>query len=259
MGSLDSTTRFSDSVSDYVRCRPTYPKGLRDAIEHEVGVSDASIVADIGSGTGISTAMLLGIGCTVFAIEPNAEMRGAAEARLGSDSRFHSVAARAEATTLADHSVDVITAGQAFHWFSVPETLMEFRRILRPGGRVALFWNGRRCTGTPFLTAYEQLLARFGTDYAAVQHRKVGPTMLQAFFGGSYESRVFFNAQALDFDGLRGRLFSSSYTPGPTHPDRERMVAALREIFDEHNEGGYVRMEYDTELLFGAISRPTDC
>ncbi len=253
MNGLDSTARFSDRVADYVRCRPTYPNALRDALVHEVGVSPASIVADIGSGTGISTALLLGTGCTVFAVEPNAEMRRAAEARLGQEPRFRSVVGRAEATTLADRSVDVVTAGQAFHWFSVPETRAELLRILRPAGKVALFWNTRRSEGTPFLGAYERLLKQFGTDYAQVQHRKVGASVLQAFFGGAFESRVFFTAQTLDYDGLLGRLLSSSYAPGPAHPDYARMVAVLQEIFDTHQENGRVRMEYDTELFFGRL------
>jgi ubiquinone/menaquinone biosynthesis C-methylase UbiE len=257
MNGLDSTARFSDRVADYVRCRPTYPNAFRDALVHEVGVSPASIVADIGSGTGISTALLLGTGCTVFAVEPNAEMRRAAEARLGQEPRFRSVVGRAEATTLADRSVDVVTAGQAFHWFSVPETRAEFLRILRPAGKVALFWNTRRSEGTPFLGAYECLLNRFGTDYAQVQHRKIGAPVLQEFFGGKYESRVFVNAQTLDFDGLLGRLLSSSYGPGPAHADYAPMVAALREIFDAHHGSGRVRMEYDTELFFGQIEPST--
>jgi SAM-dependent methyltransferase len=253
MSSLDSTTRFSDRVADYVRCRPGYPDALRDALHHEVGVLPGSIVADIGSGTGISTAMLLGLGCTVFAIEPNAEMRRAAEALLGNDPKFRSLAARAEATTLEGRSVDIVTAGQSFHWFSVPETRAEFIRILRPNGIVALFWNSRRSAGTAFLAAYERLLQEFGTDYAQVRHRKVGAPVLQEFFGDEYQSRVFVNVQTLDFDGLLGRLSSSSYAPGPAHADYAAMVAALREIFDAYKENELVRMEYDTELFFGRL------
>ena len=128
-------------------------------------------------------------------------------------------------------------------------------RILRPGGTVALFWNTRRSEGTQFLAAYERLLQQFGTDYAQVQHRKIEPPMLRAFFGGEFASRVFVNAQTLDFDGLLGRLSSSSYAPGPSHPDYARMVAVLQEIFDAHHDNGLVRMEYDTELFFGQLER----
>jgi len=181
-------------------------------------------------------------------------MRRAAEARLGSEPRFHSVAGRAEATTLEDGSVDAAIAGQAFHWFAAREARAEFMRILRPGGMAAVFWNTRRLEGSPFLGAYEQLLREFGTDYAQVDHRNVDASTLRAFFGGSYQMRVFANAQIFDVDGLLGRLLSSSYAPGPAHPDHVRMLAALRQMFDAHQENGRVRMEYDTELFFAPLA-----
>jgi ubiquinone/menaquinone biosynthesis C-methylase UbiE len=254
MRSGDSTTRFSNRVADYSRCRPAYPDALLTVLQREIGLSHASIIADIGSGTGISSELLLRSGGTVFAVEPNAEMRRAAEARLGNEPRFRSVAARAEATTLADRSVDAVTAGQAFHWFALREARAEFIRILRPGGMAALFWNTRRTEGSPFLSAYERLLRQFGTDYLQVDHRNVSAPDLRAFFGDGYEARVFPNVQVFDFDGLRGRLLSSSYAPGPQHPDHARMLAALRQLFDAHHEHGFVRMEYDTELFFGPFA-----
>jgi SAM-dependent methyltransferase len=250
----DSTTRFSNRVADYSRYRPAYPDALLTVLQREIGLSHASIIADIGSGTGISSELLLRSGGTVFAVEPNAEMRRAAEARLGNEPRFRSVAARAEATTLADRSVDAVTAGQAFHWFALREARAEFIRILRPGGMAALFWNTRRTEGSPFLSAYERLLRQFGTDYLQVDHRNVSAPDLRAFFGDGYEARVFPNVQVFDFDGLRGRLLSSSYAPGPQHPDHARMLAALRQLFDAHHEHGFVRMEYDTELFFGPFA-----
>jgi SAM-dependent methyltransferase len=254
MGGVDPTIRFSDRVADYSRYRPAYPDALLTALQREVGLSAAAVVADIGSGTGISSELLLGIGCKVFAVEPNAEMRGAAEARLANEPRFHSVAGRAEATTLADRSVDAVTAGQAFHWFAAREARAEFIRILQPGGLVAVFWNTRRSEGSPFLSAYEEMLRQFGTDYMQVNHRNVDAEALRLFFGRGYESRVFSNVQVFDFDGLRGRLLSSSYAPGPGHPDHDPMLAALRQVFDAHHENGRVRMEYDTELFFGPIA-----
>jgi SAM-dependent methyltransferase len=254
MGSVDPTTRFSDRVAAYVRYRPSYPDALLTALQRELGLSSSSVVADIGSGTGISSELLLRTGCTVFAVEPNADMRKAAEARLENEPRFHSVAARAEATTLGDGGVDAVTAGQAFHWFAAVDARAEFMRILRPGGMTALFWNTRRTDGSPFSSAYERLLRQFGTDYTQVDHRNVDASVLRAFFGGTYQSRVFSNAQVFDFDALRGRLLSSSYAPGPEHPNHAGMLAALRELFEAHHEQGRVRMEYDTELFFGPLA-----
>jgi hypothetical protein len=190
----------------------------------------------------------------VHAVEPNREMREAAEAWLGADLRFHSVAGTAEASTLPDRSVELVAAGQAFHWFDVTAARREMARVLRsPTGRVALFWNARRPDATPFLRGYEQLLLRHAIDYREVNHRNIDAATLQGFFGGGYETRVFPTEQAFDFQGLKGRLLSSSYAPPPGHPGHEPMVAALQELFAAHQEGGEVRFLYDTELFFGAL------
>lgn len=250
----DPTGRFSDRVANYVAYRPGYPEALSDALRRDVGLSATSTVADIGSGTGISTDLLLRLGCEVYAVEPNAAMRQAAETRFTGETRFHSVAARAESTTLPAASVDAVIAGQAFHWFEPCQTHREFARILRPGGRVVLFWNTRRVDGTPFLVAYEQLLLEFGTDYTQVDHRHVDAATLEAFFGGPYESRVFAQEQVFDFDGIRGRLLSSSYVPSPDSPRHAPMLEALRRIVDAHQQDGRVRLTYDTELFFGVLS-----
>jgi SAM-dependent methyltransferase len=214
----------------------------------------AATVADVGSGTGILTGLLLERGCRVLAVEPNREMRAAAERRLGGDERFTSVAGRAEETGLAPASVDLVTAGQAFHWFDAARAREEFRRILRPGGVVALLWNDRKVDATPFLRAYEALLRRFGTDYAEVQHRTAKAQEVEAFFGpGRHAVAVFPGRQDLDLEGLRGRLLSSSYVPEAGHPDHEPMLAALGEIFAAHERDGTVALEYDTVVYHGRL------
>lgn len=247
---MDPTTRFSDRVANYVKYRPGYPEALLHALEREAGLGAEAVVADVGSGTGISSELLLRSGCTVHAVEPNEAMRRAAEEILGGNDRFRSVAGTAEETTLPDASVDLATAGQAFHWFDRVRFREELARILRPGGRVALFWNRRRTDASPFLRAYEQLLRRYGTDYAEVDHARLGPDDFAAFFAGPYTSHHFPNEQSFDFEGLRGRLLSSSYVPGSGHPSHEPMLCALRELFGAHQKDGQVRFEYDSELYF---------
>ena len=186
--SSDSTKRFSNRVADYVRYRPDYPRGILAILEAETGLSADSRIADVGSGTGISAELFLAHGNVVDAVEPNADMRAAAEATLAQYPRFHSVVGTAEATTLADNSVDYVVAAQAFHWLDAQATRREFARILRADGWVVLIWNTRRVDATPFLRAYEVLLQKFATDYRQVDHRNIDQEKLQSFYAAGRSS-----------------------------------------------------------------------
>lgn len=243
--------RFSDRVENYVRYRPGYPPEVRALLVDQAGLGPGAVVADVGSGTGISTEILLGAGAAVYAVEPNTEMREAAERLLDGRPGFHSVRGTAQTTTLAAESVDLIVAAQAFHWFNTPETRAEFSRILKPGGKIALIWNERKLEATPFLRDYEALLLRFATDYGAIRHENVNEAALRRFFTGPYATHLFPNRQIFDFAGLKGRLLSSSYTPGPGKADHEPMLEALRRIFDLHQHDGAVVFDYDTRVYLG--------
>jgi SAM-dependent methyltransferase len=250
----DSTQRFTDRVADYVRYRPGYPAALLETLQREAGLTAESTVADIGSGTGISTELLLRAGCSVWAVEPNAAMRQAAEEWLAGKPGFHSQAGTAEATGLADQSIDLVTAAQAFHWFDVTAARSEFLRILRPPHRVALFWNARLSDDSPFAIAYEQLLERFGTDYAAIRHDGREQRLAAELSNHPWRRFEFPNAQQLDFRGLRGRLLSSSYVPAADHPARGPMLADLERLFDAFADQRHVTMSYRTELYLGTLS-----
>lgn len=250
----DSQTRFSNRVADYVRYRPSYPDELIQTLQAEAGLTPQSVVADIGSGTGISATLFLQLGCTVYGVEPNADMRGAAESLLTGQSKFHSVSATAEATSLANSSIDLIAAGQAFHWFDRERTRAEFARILKPNAYVALFWNSRRTDSTAFLKGYESLLNEFATDYQQINHTNIDRTVIAQFFAPqTFEYRSFPSYQDFDYDGLRGRLLSSSYAPAAGQPRHDEMLAALEQLFRDHQSGGKVRFEYDTEVYFGRL------
>lgn len=244
-------SRFSDRVEDYVRFRPHYPKELIPLLRQEIGLGTSWTVADIGSGTGISSERFLENGNIVHAIEPNADMRGAAEQMLTRYPGFKSMDGTAEATGLPPRSVDLVIAGQAFHWFDAARTRTEFQRILRPDGWIVLFWNSRRTDTTPFLKEYEELLLRHGTDYQQVRHDRTTAELREKFFRAGCRRRTLPNEQVLDFEGLKGRLLSSSYTPAEGDLAREVMLEDLKQIFQRHQREGQVRMEYDTELWIG--------
>lgn len=254
MSAVDSKQRFSSRVADYVRYRPGYPAAILDPLREQCGLTPASVVADIGSGTGLLSRLFLENGSAVYGVEPNAEMRAAGEEFLRGYPKFHSIAASAEETTLPDASVDFVVAGQAFHWFNPEAAHREFARILKSGRWVAVIWNERRVETSALLRAYEDLLRKCSPDYAEVSAKYPEALRMAEFFGpNQVRQRTFPNEQLFDFDGLRGRLLSSSYSPPKDHPNHEPMLAALRRIFDAHNEDGRVRIEYTAHLYYGRL------
>jgi SAM-dependent methyltransferase len=247
------TERFSSRVETYVRFRPTYPNGVIDVLRDECGLSSESIVADIAFGTGLFTRLLLENGNRVVGVEPNADMRRAGEEYLAGFPEFSSVNGTAESTTLPDHSIDLLTSAQAAHWFKRDEAIKEFQRILKPGHYLALVFNDRQVKGSAFADDYEELVVKYGTDYSAV--KRLGRIFEGDEFFAPFkcEKRVLPNHQDLDYPGLEGRLLSSSYAPQRGDPSCEQMLVDLRHMFDKHQHGGLVRMEYDTNIYFGKL------
>ena len=251
----NSVTRFSSRVEAYAKYRPGYPSGVVDTLKSECGLTTDSVVADVGSGTGILTELLLKNGNRVFAIEPNEVMRVFAEETLKDYQQFESVNGSAEATTLPDSSVDIVVAAQAFHWFDREKTKREFRRILKPNSWVALIWNERRLDSTPFLRAYEDLLLQYGTDYHEVRHENAAIKLAEFFAPVEFKLVNLDNFQHFNLAAFQGRVASASYTPEPGHPNFEAMSAGLQRIFDEHNRNGTVTFEYDTRIYYGHLGK----
>ncbi len=238
----DAKQRFSNRVADYLRYRPGYRSALIDLLRKECGLRPDHVVADIGSGTGFLSKLFLENGNRVFGIEPNDEMRQAGEEYLSSFTNFSSVSGSSEITTLPDATVDFISAAQAFHWFEPVATQREF------------LWNDRRISETAFGREYEDLLVRYGTDYTRVKEAYPETHDMEKFFGrGNCQWRELPNFQEFDFDGLAGRLRSSSYAPKEGHANCAPMMAALRELFDASQESGRVRMNYSTQIYFGHL------
>ena len=253
MASPDPTLRFSARVENYIRYRPGYPPQVLETLRQECTLTPASTLADIASGTGIFTRPLLENGNRVYAVEPNREMREAAERLLAHYPNFTSIAGTAEATTLPDRSIDLATAAQAAHWFDLPKARKEFARILKPGGWAVLLWNERSTDTTPFLRAYEKLLLTYGTDYEQVRHENTTDNIGDFFSPTSFQTRVFPMRQDFAYSELEGRLLSSSYAPMPGHPKYEPMLEDLRAIFRAHSKDGHVSMEYLTRVYYGPL------
>lgn len=247
--------RFSGKVANYEKYRPHYPEELFCFLEEREILKEGCVIADIGSGTGIFSKPFLKRGYTVFGVEPNKEMRAAAEINFCNQNNFKSVNGTAEGTFLPNNTIDVIVVAQAFHWFNLPKTFSEFKRILKPNGTVALVWNDRRIDSTDFLKVYEDFLKMFGIDYLKVNHKNIQQkkTFDQFFGSNNYQEKKFYNFQELDFAGLKGRVLSSSYIPNEQHIDFEFMINCLKKIFIRYQENGKVRLDYDTKIYYGNI------
>jgi SAM-dependent methyltransferase len=250
---LDSTLRFSSRVNAYVRSRPDYPAEVLGTLQQDCGLNESSVIADIGSGTGLLSRLFLANGSTVYGVEPNREMREAGESFLAEYPQFQSIAATAETTSLPDACVDFVAAGQAFHWFDRGKCRVEFARVLKPGGWVALVWNERLTDTTPFLRGYERMLLEFGTDYEKVNHTQVTDSVLEAWFGGEVRKYTFPNFQHFDLEGLKGRVESSSYAPEAGHPNYDPMMGELERLFQNHAKDGVVTFAYETRLHCGRL------
>jgi SAM-dependent methyltransferase len=248
------TARFSDRVEDYVRYRPGYPAEVVELLRVECGLKPFHAIADVASGTGAFTRLLLENRNRAFAVEPNAAMREAGSRLLQSFAQLTSVAGTAEDTTLPSCSVDFVTAAQAAHWFDRRRARAEFVRILKPGGWCVLIWNERRTAATAFLRDYEQLLLTYGTDYKEVRHERTTARIHDFFAPAPHQERVFDVRQQFDFEGTAGRLLSSSYAPLSGHPNHLPMMADLERIFRAHAQQGVVEFEYHTRVFYGRLS-----
>ena len=244
----DPTTRFTTRVEAYQRYRPSYPRELLSLLERDCGLTPRAVIADVGCGTGILAQLLLEYGCEVFGVEPNAAMRAAAGEALGREPRFHSIEGRAESTTLPGHSVDIVTAGQAFHWFDPAAAGREFQRILKRPARLVLVWNERH-PGSGMQADYEAVIREWAPEKNRIDERAID----LVFGHHDWKLTDLPNQQELDLPGLQGRVASSSYSPQPGTEQYLNLMEALSRIFARHQVDGRVTLRYDTKIYRGVI------
>ncbi len=248
---LRPTERFTNRVNNYTKYRPSYPIEVINLLTNKLALNEGAVIADLGSGTGIFSALLLSEGYKVFGVEPNAAMRLEAERRLDAYGNFTSVTGTGEHTNLPNNFVDLITVAQAFHWFEPEESKKEFERILKANGAIALLWNVRVNTNQQMFE-YEKLKVDFGTDYLLT--KRADENAVKAFFtDGEYKTYTFPNNQLIDFPTLKGQLLSSSYIPTENHPRFDDMITALEDIFARYSQNGFIEIEQETKLYLGRL------
>jgi SAM-dependent methyltransferase len=226
-----TTTPYAGKARDYAACRPPYASEAMTSLCEAVGLNTSWTIADIGSGTGNVSRHLVGLASCVFAVEPDDSMRHEAEALLGSHPGFVSVTGTAEATTLADRSIDLIVVGQALHWFDAAKAHQEFDRILKSDGWFAVVWNSFGAGGEPDLSAFLRSEESVRLSFPMTIHE----TWAQ-FIGGAR---------------------SAARTPNVDDEGYEDFERAQKAVFDARARDGLIQVEYTTVLVFGHMKRRT--
>jgi len=238
--------RFSGLTAKYAKYRPGYPQEIADVLKERYCLASGAVFADIGSGTGIFSRLLLDNNYAVLGVEPNLEMRRFAEGELSNFAHYKSIGGSAEKTELADNSVDAIASAQSFHWFDHKAALPEFYRILKKDGIIILVWNERKENNDQFHADYEQALQKYCPEYKHVNHKKFSLTRIEPLFTGKkIEYHHFENSQVFGLEELIGRLESSSYCPKSGDSNHEPLLQTVKAMFEKFQNAGRITIEYD--------------
>ncbi|MCY0852217.1 MAG: class I SAM-dependent methyltransferase [Thermoplasma acidophilum] len=243
---------FTGKAEAYSRYRPSYPPEIIKLLNNKYSFTKDMIVADIGCGTGILASMFLENGNTVICVDPNDDMLNMARKNLSRYSNVTFVNGRAESTHLNDHSVNVITAGQAFHWFDEDKAKREFRRILKPPNLVLLIWNDRDMRD-PFTEQYEEIIREFSMGYRGTGSTAISVERIYSFFNYDYDYYQMDNLQELDLDGLIGRYLSTSYSLKEDDPRYKDAISRLQDLFNTNQKNGKITLRYTTRVFIGRI------
>jgi len=251
---MNAVDRYSEKAVTYARCRWDYAAEAIQALVTECGLSEHSIVADIGSGTGMVTRHLVDRVQTVFAVEPNADMRNLATEALHAHGSYQSVSGFSDATTLPDNCVQMITVGRALHWFPAESTRAEFSRILKPDGWLAIF--SVSCTDPALLDSLKAVRVEENGWEVAVDKERMHLVPLSFYFGhDSFRKLIFAGSVRETWEAFLGRWCSTSPAPGPDHPLRPRFERALRDVFERHAVDGVLTVSNGTEIAFGQVHK----
>ncbi len=248
-----NTNKFDEKGKVYAKARPDYPEELFLYLVSKNIIDNEKSVADIGSGTGIFTVQAARFAKTVFAIEPNYDMRLKAEDKFKFFPNIVSVNATAENTRLPDASVELVTVAQAFHWFDRKSFKSECQRILKHDGKVLLVWNDRDISSEVIRDNFavnKNFCPDFKGSSNGIDFSKEG---FKDFFVGEYEMIELDNSLVYDRDAFIARSLSSSYAPKENDSLYAEYVKALETVFEKHQVNGTVRYPYITRCYIGTV------
>ncbi len=239
---LDPRARhFGGVAAEYERSRPGYPVEAVEFMAAELGISPGCVVVDLGAGTGKFTRMLVATGATVIAVEPIAEMRAELSGALPGVVVHDAVVSD---LPLADSAADVVTAAQAFHWFSADDDLAEIARVLRPGGGLGLLWNRQ----DPDVGVWERIEPIIGPHRPDL--RSAWRAALEAApWSGPLQERHFVHRHATTPEHLAERVASLSWIAGLAGAVRSDVVRRVAAAASELAVDGTLDVVERTEVV----------
>lgn len=246
---MNNTQKFSGKADAYASARPSYPNALYVYLKNEYDLGMDTVIADIASGTGKFTQPLLQAGCTVYAVEPNDDMRRQAEKLLGKYDHFISVNGSAENTGLTDHSVDFVSAAQAFHWFDAQLFKAECKRILKSNCKVFILYNSHDAEA-PVTVRLAEVCRALCPDFKGFSGGMKSKNV-ESFFGGKFDFLTFKNDLNYTRKTFVERMLSSSYAPREEEENYPAFVSELGAVFDAFSKDGILHMPNNTELYAG--------
>ncbi len=249
-----NTERFKGKGSIYAFARPSYPAELFEHLASEKIISKDTVAADIGAGTGIFSVALCPYVKRVYAVEPNADMRNAGKggAPCRKDNIFWKDGT-AENTLLDSHSIDIVTAAQAFHWFDRAAFKTECRRILKNDGFAVLVWNNKN-QSSPVIRDCSVLFKELCPDFKGSSNGfDFEGDAFDDFFESTPKKVCFENPVLLDREHFIKRQLSSSFAPKSGDRTYERFITGCERIFERHEKNGRVVFPYTTVCYYGKI------
>lgn len=246
---MSTTQIFTGLAEIYTKGRPSYAPALIEKMKTIYGMTQ-KIVADIGSGTGILTKQLLDMGNTVYAVEPNSDMRALAETKLKDNPLFHSIIGTAEKSTLPDRSIDFITTATAFHWFDKTAFRKECKRILKPGGLIFVISNHKK--EDEITLALRKVMYHFCPQYQNV--RKIWEQMLTEDiknFYSSFQSVIIPYPLTYSKEAFLTNCLSRSYSLQKEHPDFTAYIEALKNLFLQYQKDDKLTIANQTIAFIG--------
>jgi SAM-dependent methyltransferase len=252
----ENTERFTGRAAEYVQHRERYdPDIVLPLLRKWCALKSEWCVADVGAGTGMVGDLFRANGNRVIAIEPNAEMRAACAGLHATDDWFTVADGPAEKTGLADASVEMIAIGRALHWFRIESAFREFRRILKPGGWIAIVACGRTEDGREENVALKELM-RSDTGKGAASEPDLGVYVRldELFQGGEFHHAEADAEMKLNWEGLRGLVLSLSHTPAAGTAGFPAFEAALRTHFERFERGGILTLKSRTWVSAGRFA-----